>query len=50
MIHTCGTSMTNYIFVNALPKEYVDWLPRYINKNFLLTDTVSEWGGGGGMV
>ena len=27
MIHTCGTSMTNFIFVHALPKENVDWLP-----------------------
>ena len=48
MIHTCGTSMTN--FVHALPKENVDWLPRYVNGGFLLADAASEWrrGGGGG--
>ena len=50
MIHTCGTSMTNFIFVHALPKENVDWLPRCVNGGFLLADAVSEWGRGGDMV
>ena len=40
--------MTNFIFVHALPKEYVDWLPRCVNRGFLLADAVSEWGRGGG--
>ena len=48
MIHTCGTSMTNFIFCHALAKENVDWLPRYVNGGFLLADAVSEWGRGGG--
>ena len=46
MIHTCGTSMTN--FVHALPKENVDWLPRCVNGGLILADAVSESGGGGG--
>ena len=48
MIHTCGTSMTN--FVHALPKENVDWLPRCVNGFFLLAnaDRVNPGEGGGG--
>ena len=48
MIHTCGTSMTIFIFVHALPTQNVDWLPRCVNGGFLLADAVSEWGRGGG--